>query len=242
MSTKHLIFIIAIIVFIVLIAGFEANSAVFDKGYFSAQRLQTKPVPISVGSSIQATTIVTEAIQTRNKILDFLPHPWDYRVTDLERTKLIQARMNILETTMPKYYTRGSSLSCNGNEFFGLDMEAIYNLAQIACLTQPKIPTGYEQRRFTVEINGEPYTVTEQNPLCNTNLKYLARNAISSLIESERLLLIATMKSSPCEVEAEEFQLSMSLAEENVENLNIDRIADNYRSAFIKALRCYCDW
>ncbi|MBN1645106.1 hypothetical protein JW851_03650 [Candidatus Woesearchaeota archaeon] len=245
MKEKQIFLIIFLIVSIVLISGLattKTGQAVFDKGYFSRQRLSTGPVPISVDSSISSTRLITQAIQMRNGILDYLPHPYDYRVRDLDRTKLIQARINIQETTFEKYFARGSSLSCYGNEFFDLDMEAIYNLAQLGCLAQPRVPTGYEPRTFTVEIEGEPYTVTEDDSLCNTYLKYLARNAISDLIESERLILIATLKSSPCEVDMEEFQLSMSLAEENVENLKIDRVADNYRSAFIKALRCYCDW
>ncbi len=245
MNSKNFVFIIFLIVLLVLVSGFAAtntNHVVFDKGYFSTKRLQTSPVPITVGSSISETQLITRAIQLRNKILDYLPHPYDYRVRDLDRTKLIQARMNILESTFPKFFARGSSLSCDGHEFFDLDMEAIYNLAQLGCLAQPRIPTGYEPRTFTVEIEGEPYTVVEDDALCNNNLKWLARKAISDLIESERMILIATLKSSPCEVDTEEFQLSMSLAEENLENLRIDKVADNYRSAYIKALRCYCDW
>lgn len=238
-------FIFILIILIVIISLYQESntgSAVFDKGYFSQQRYQTRPVPISVGSSIEANRAIDQAIQLRNKILDYLPHPYNYRVRDLDRTKLIQAQLNIQETTFPKYFARGSSLSCYGDEFFDLDMEAIYNLAQLGCLAQPRIPTGYEPRTFTVEIEGEPYTVVEDNALCNNNLKWLARNAISDIIESERLILIATLKSSPCEVDEKEFQLSISLAEENVANLKIDKVADNYRSAYIKALRCYCDW
>lgn len=245
MNSKHFILIIFLISLIVIVSGFAgtgAGNAVFDKGYFSKQREQTGPVPISVGSSIAATDIIYKSIQMRNAILDYLPHPYDYRVRDMDRTKLVQARMNILETTMSKYYARGSSIGCDGNEFFDLDMEAIYNLAQLACIAQPHVPTGYEPETVTVEIEGELYTVTEDEGLCNSYLRDIARAAISDLIESERMALIATLKSSPCKVDADEFQLSMSLAEENVENLKIDRVADNYRSAFIKALRCYCDW
>lgn len=245
MNSKNTLFIIISIVFLVILVGFETDmsgNAVFDKGYFSTKKLQTGPVPITVGSSISANRIITESKQIRNSILDYLPHPWDYTVRDLDRTKLIQARINILESTMEKYYSRGSSLSCDGDELFALDRETIINLADLGCLTQPKVPHGYEQRTFTVTIEGEPYTVVEDDALCNNNLKYLARRAISDLIESERMLLVATFKSTPCKVDAEEFQLSMSLAEENVENLKIDKVADNYRSAFIKALRCYCDW
>jgi len=246
MKAKHFIFIVLGIIIIVLITGFittKTGLAVFDKGYFSPQRYQTGPVPISVESSIDSTRIITQAIQIRNQILDYLPHPYDYRVRDLDRTKLIQARMNILESTMPKYYARGSSLSCYGDEFFDLDMEAIYNLAQLACLAEIRYPIGYEPETITVEIEGELYTVEETGQYgCNTILRPLARAAIMDLIESERLILIATLKSSPCEVDMKEFELSMSLAEENVENLNIDKVADNYRSAYIKALRCYCDW
>lgn len=245
MKTNNFILIIFLIFLIIIISGFAGTgtgNAVFDKGYFSRQREQTGPVPITVGSSIAATDIVYKSMQMRNAILDYLPHPYDYRVRDIDRVKLIQARMNILETTMAQYYARGSSLSCDGNEFFDLDMEAIYNLAQLACIAQPKVPTGYEPRTVTVEIDGELYTATENEGLCNSYLRDIARNAISELIESERILLIATMKSTPCEVDATEFALSMSLAEENIENLRIDRVADNYRSAFTKAMRCYCDW
>ncbi|MBD3361721.1 hypothetical protein GF358_02935 [Candidatus Woesearchaeota archaeon] len=245
MNEKHFILIISFIFIVVIVGGFagtNAGKAVFDSGYFSSKRLQTTPVPITVGSSISANRIITESTQMRNHILDYLPHPWDYRVRDLDRTKLIQARLNVLETTFEKYYSRGSSLSCDANELFDLDMEAIYNLAQLGCLVQPEIPTGYEPRTFTVEVEGEPYTVVEDNSLCNNNLKWLARDAISDLIESERMLLVATFKSTPCEIDENEFQLSMSLAEENVANLRIEKVADNYRAAYIKALRCYCDW
>jgi len=242
MKDKHIIFIIFSIIIIVLASAY-VSSSVFDKGYFSPQRYQTGPVPITIESSIDSTRIITQAIQIRNKILDYLPHPYDYRVRDLDRTKLIQARMNILESTMPKYYARGSSLSCYGQEFFDLDMEAIYNLAQLGCLAEIRYPTGYEPETITVEIDGELYTVSEAGQYgCNTILRPLARAAIMDIIESERLILIATLKSSPCEVDMKEFELSMSLAEENVENLKIDKVADNYRSAYIKALRCYCDW
>ena len=245
MNTRNFILIIFFIFLIVIISGFAGigtGNVVFDKGYFSKQREQTNPVPISVGSSIASTDLVYKAIQLRNSVLNYLPHPYDYRVGDLDRTKLIQARMNVLETTMGKYYARGSSLSCDGNEFFDLDMEAIYNLAQLGCIAQPNIPTGYEPKTITVDVDGELYTVTEDSGLCNTYLRDIARNAISDIIESERMMLIATLKSSPCDVDAEDFGLSMSLAEENVENLKIDKVADNYRSAFIKAMRCYCDW
>lgn len=245
MNSNHfilLVFLIALIVIISSLAGTDTGRAVFDKGYFSKQREQTAPVPISVGSSIAATEITYKSLQMRNAILDYLPHPYDYRVRDMDRTKLVQARMNILETTMSKYYARGSSLSCDGNEFFDLDMESIYNLAQLGCLAQPHVPTGYEPRTVTVEIDGESYTATEDEGLCNSYLRDVSRQAISDLIESERIILVATMKSSPCKVDANEFQLSMSLAEENVANLKIDRVADNYRSAYIKAMRCYCEW
>ena len=245
MNAKNFILIIFLIISVVIVFGFagaDTGSVVFDKGYFSKQREQTAPVPISVGSSIASTDLIYKAIQLRNSALNYLPHPYDYRVRDIDRTKLIQARMNILETTMGKYYARGSALSCDGNEFFDLDMEAIYNLAQLGCIAQPKIPTGYEPRTITVEIEGELYTVTEDSGVCNSYLRDIARRAISDIIESERMMLLATMKSSPCDVDAEEFGLSMSLAEENVENLKIDKVADNYRSAFIKAMRCYCDW
>ncbi len=245
MKQNNFIFIVFLIFAVVIILGFAgtgAGNAVFDNGYFSRQRAQTGPVPIAVGSSIAATDIIYKSMQMRNAMLDYLPHPYDYRVRDMDRTKLIQARMNILETTMAQYYARGSALSCDGNEFFDLDMETIYNLAQLACIAQPHVPTGYEPRTVTVEIDGEPYTVTEDEGLCNSYLRDISRQAISDLIESERIILIATLKSSPCKVDAEEFGLSMSLAEENVENLKIDKVADNYRSAYIKALRCYCDW
>jgi len=242
MEHKPIIFSIFLILIIFFASLYSVHSVVFDKGYFSRQREQTAPVPISVGSSIASTDIIYKAMQMRNSMLDYLPHPYDYRVRDMDRTKLVQARMNILETTMANYYARGSALSCDGNEFFDLDMEAIYNLAQLGCLAQPTVPNGYEPRTVTVEVEGELYTVTENEGLCNSYLQDLSRQAISDIIESERMILIATLKSSPCEVDAEEFGLSMSLAEENVANLKIDRVADNYRSAYIKALRCYCDW
>jgi len=245
MKPKHFIFIIILMVFLFLISGYSISNmgrVTFDKGYFSSKRLSTGPVPISVGSSISSNRLMTQSIQLRNNILDYLPHPYDYRVRDLDRVKLIQARMNILESTFEKYYARGSSLSCDGDELFELDREALINLAELACLTGVTVPHGYEPRTFTVEVEGEPYTVTEDNSPCNSYLKYLARDAISDLIESERMMIIATLKSSPCEVNMNEFELSMSLAEENIENLQIDKIADNYRAAYIKALRCYCDW
>jgi hypothetical protein len=245
MNEKQFVFIFIFISFILLISTFAMNNTgqvTFDKGYFSTKRLATGPVPISVGSAISSTQAVIKAKQLRYGILNYLPHPYDYRVRDLDRIKLIQARINIQETTFEDFYARGSSLSCEGDEFFELDREALINLAELACLTQVTVPHGYEQRTFTVEIEGEPYTVVEDDSLCNANLKYLARNAISDLIESERMILTATLKSSPCDVDMEEFQLSVSLAEENVENLRIGNIADNYRAAYIKALRCYCDW
>ncbi len=245
MKPKHFIFIIILMVVVFLISGYSISNmgkVTFDKGYFSSKRLATGPVPISVGSAISSNRLITQAIQLRNIILDYLPHPYDYRVRNLDRIKLIQARVNILDSTFEKYYARGSSLSCEGDEFFALDREALINLAELACLTQATIPHGYEPRTFTVEVEGEPYTVTEDNYPCNSHLKYLARDAISDLIESERMILTATLKSSPCKVDMEEFQLSISLAEENVENLRIDKIADNYKAAYIKALRCYCDW
>ena len=231
---------IALALCVVAIINVETVESIFPRQYI--YYVPTLQKDVQVFSTPQTQSLLRSSIQARENILLTYPGSRSPEVRRIDKTNVYRVRLNILDTLDDKYYVRGSSLGCNGHDYFNKDLETMNYLLYLGCIKEFR----YREARFIspggVPLRTSPVSRTARFRdfgviACNYALEKISRKTINDLLRAEGLAVQATIISSSCD---------KSMVDSAVESLrdaqasSYDRAVNLYRSAWRKAVSCSC--